>query len=131
MNATTFDQHPKLGTDYWADHDQFPLADWQQQVQDKNTRLGYWDWVLAQIETAQDVKGNTSDQGKLINLAFEEVQRVFPAVTTVTFDEHGRWVYLTDSDEAPSFDNTNIDMDLLDDASNSVLDLPATFKAAV
>lgn len=129
MNATTFDKHPELGTNYWSEHAQYPLADWQQLVQDNSTRLGYWDWVLAQVEEL-GVQANTSDQGKLVNLALAEVQRAFPSVVTVSFDEDGTWEFLTATGIAPNFDNTNIDMDLIEAASNTVLDLPATFKAA-
>ena len=34
--------------DYWGEGDKgYPLEDWRSEVQDNNTRLGYWDWVFS------------------------------------------------------------------------------------
>ena len=35
----------------WGTHPDYPLSDWQYEVNNDDTRLGYWDWVAAQIET--------------------------------------------------------------------------------
>jgi len=34
----------------WHEHDDYPLAQWQAAVSSDDTRLGYWDWVLTNIE---------------------------------------------------------------------------------
>ncbi|MGX1201105.1 hypothetical protein [Marinobacter sp. MBR-105] len=54
MKATDFDQHPELGDNFWGSDPQFPVADWQQEVANDDTRLGYWDWVQVQREQADD-----------------------------------------------------------------------------
>jgi len=35
---------------HWDDHDDFPPEDWQYEVANGDTRLGYIDWVNHQIE---------------------------------------------------------------------------------
>jgi hypothetical protein len=35
---------------HWGEHPDYPARDWKHEVVDGNTRLGYWDWVEAQIE---------------------------------------------------------------------------------
>ncbi|CCW16718.1 hypothetical protein EBBID32_10560 [Sphingobium indicum BiD32] len=39
--------------DPWADHPDHPVADWQAEVANSDTRLGYWAWVVARDEEAQ------------------------------------------------------------------------------
>lgn len=34
----------------WREHEKYPLSDWQAMVANDDTRLGYWDWVVTQIE---------------------------------------------------------------------------------
>ncbi len=34
--------------DYWSEDPAMPLADWQHEVANGDTRQGYWEWVLAQ-----------------------------------------------------------------------------------
>lgn len=34
----------------WDDHDKFPVHDWQSEVGNGDTRLGYWDWVETQLQ---------------------------------------------------------------------------------
>lgn len=31
--------------DYWADDPDHDIEDWKSEVQNNETRLGYWDWV--------------------------------------------------------------------------------------
>ena len=38
----------------WGEHPDFPSSDWQDEVADDATRLGYWDWVEAQIDALED-----------------------------------------------------------------------------
>ncbi|WP_294131763.1 hypothetical protein [Sphingobium sp.] len=35
--------------DPWAEHPDHPVADWQAEVANDDTRLGYWDWVAARL----------------------------------------------------------------------------------
>jgi hypothetical protein len=53
MKASEFDKHPELGDDYWGEHPEFAVTSWMQEVNYDDTRLGYWDWVLAMIEGAE------------------------------------------------------------------------------
>lgn len=40
---------------HWAEHDKFPSRDWRYEVADGDTRLGYWEWVAAQLnDTAEE-----------------------------------------------------------------------------
>lgn len=39
----------KYGT--WGEHPQFSEHDWREEVANRDTRRGYWDWVQAQIES--------------------------------------------------------------------------------
>lgn len=34
----------------WGSDEKFPHVDWQSQVADNDTRLGYWDWVKTKRE---------------------------------------------------------------------------------
>lgn len=38
--------------DYWGEDEQFSLADWRKEVNNDDTRLGYWAWVAEQREVA-------------------------------------------------------------------------------
>lgn len=38
------------GTGIWDVDPEFPVEDWRAEVQNDETRLGYWDWVDAQRE---------------------------------------------------------------------------------
>jgi hypothetical protein len=33
---------------HWADHPEYPFADWQRETAEGDTRLGYWEWIAAQ-----------------------------------------------------------------------------------
>jgi hypothetical protein len=46
MKATEFNQHALLGDDYWGSNERYTLAEWQCDVANDDTRLGYWDWVV-------------------------------------------------------------------------------------
>ena len=32
---------------YWGEHPDFPVADWQYEVANNDTRASYWEWVAA------------------------------------------------------------------------------------
>lgn len=32
----------------WGELEDYPRSDWIAEVQNQNTQLGYWDWVVAQ-----------------------------------------------------------------------------------
>ncbi|MHD0294308.1 hypothetical protein [Rhodococcus qingshengii] len=36
----------------WGEHPSHPARDWQHEVADGDTRLGYWAWVAAQLDNA-------------------------------------------------------------------------------
>lgn len=35
---------------HWGEHPDHPVSDWQYEVSNDDTRLGYWAWVANQIE---------------------------------------------------------------------------------
>lgn len=37
-----------------GEHPDHPASDWQAQVADGDTRLGYWDWLVVELETAAE-----------------------------------------------------------------------------
>lgn len=39
---------------YWGEHPIYTEEDWVIEVRDGNTRLGYWDWVQAQIDLREE-----------------------------------------------------------------------------
>ena len=43
----------------WNSHPTHSVTDWQQEVNENNTRRGYWEWVAAQIEEEDD---NSEDE---------------------------------------------------------------------
>ena len=34
----------------WGAHPTWPVEDWKTEVDNDDTRLGYWEWVVAQME---------------------------------------------------------------------------------
>lgn len=54
MKAHAFDEHTELGTNFWGSDEKSPVSDWQAEVANDDTRLGYWDWVLVKRELAED-----------------------------------------------------------------------------
>jgi hypothetical protein len=34
---------------YWNEHPSHPLIDWQREVTNGDTRLGYWPWVISEL----------------------------------------------------------------------------------
>jgi hypothetical protein len=39
---------------HWGQHPDFPVSEWQWEVAGDLTRLGYWEWVVNQIDRTQD-----------------------------------------------------------------------------
>ena len=39
---------------YWKEHPEFPVTDWQYEVQNDETRLGYWEWVVGKLEATDE-----------------------------------------------------------------------------
>jgi len=37
----------------WGEHHLFPASDWILDVRDEGTRIGYWEWVVNQIEARE------------------------------------------------------------------------------
>ncbi len=48
MNASRFHEVFGDDADFWGEDPDWRIEDWQIEVSEDNTRLGYWDWVLAQ-----------------------------------------------------------------------------------
>jgi hypothetical protein len=44
---------PLTGYQYWEDHPKYRSADWRLDVEEKNTRAGYWSWVKDRL--AEDI----------------------------------------------------------------------------
>lgn len=43
--------YPMLeGMGYWDEYETYPVADWQYEVANGDTRSGYWDWVKRKID---------------------------------------------------------------------------------
>lgn len=38
----------------WGSHEGWPVEDWQREVAEDNTRLGYWEWVEANVDLYGD-----------------------------------------------------------------------------
>lgn len=45
----------------WGEHPDHPSADWRIEVENQDTRLGYWDWVGAKAEQAIDDEADDDD----------------------------------------------------------------------
>jgi hypothetical protein len=45
----------------WDDHPDYPSKDWQHEVENGDTRRGYWDWVAAKLEEAENKGEETKD----------------------------------------------------------------------
>lgn len=51
MTATEFDEaFPDAEFDFWDSHPDYPVEDWQWEVSNDDTRLGYWGWVKSQMD---------------------------------------------------------------------------------
>lgn len=37
----------------WGSHRRYSVADWQYEVANNDTRLGYWEWVAHQIDAEE------------------------------------------------------------------------------
>ncbi len=51
-NLTSDQLRVKYGS--WGSHPRHPVEDWQAEVADDETRLGYWDWLEQRIAIDQD-----------------------------------------------------------------------------
>src|SRR3954463_16315784 len=61
---TTHPKAPQLiaGIDsVWDDHPDYPSEDWKYEVENGDTRCGYWDWVAAKLEEAGEQGDNLDD----------------------------------------------------------------------
>jgi hypothetical protein len=45
------------GDSEWGEHPNHPMEEWRNEVHCKNTRVGYWDWVVTKLKLA-DNKNN-------------------------------------------------------------------------
>jgi hypothetical protein len=63
LPETTHPDAPQLiaeADSVWDDHPNYPSEDWKYEVENGDTRRGYWDWVAAKIEEADD-EGDTPE----------------------------------------------------------------------
>lgn len=42
----------------WGSHATWPVQDWKYEVDNDDTRLGYWEWVAQQIEMHGEADGS-------------------------------------------------------------------------
>ncbi|MBD2745995.1 hypothetical protein IC232_04700 [Microvirga sp. BT688] len=49
----------------WDDHPDYPSEDWQYEVGNGDTRRGYWDWVAAKLEEAENEGDGAEDASDL------------------------------------------------------------------
>jgi hypothetical protein len=48
----------------WGEHEDFPVNDWREEVQNLHTRRGYWEWVAAELEArANEAAPAADDEG--------------------------------------------------------------------
>lgn len=47
------DQAAAQARDPWAEDPKFPASEWRREAWEDNTRLGYWEWVQHQRESAE------------------------------------------------------------------------------
>lgn len=40
---------------HWGEHPDHPVQDWQAEVANDDTRMGYWPWVASQVSTAESL----------------------------------------------------------------------------
>ncbi len=53
----------RTGMGVWGSDPDYPVADWQYEVANDDTRLGYWEWVEAQREHAEGACGDNPHGG--------------------------------------------------------------------
>lgn len=41
----------------WGETEHYPVEDWRYEVANDDTRLGYWDWVMTQMEIGEETWG--------------------------------------------------------------------------
>jgi len=39
---------------YWQENSDFPLRNWMDEVQNEDTRQGYWEWLVEKMEEAEE-----------------------------------------------------------------------------
>lgn len=52
-------KHQDMHGGSWGEHSEHPVAEWQQEVGNDYTRLGYWEWVAAR-EMNKDIESEES-----------------------------------------------------------------------
>lgn len=67
------------------------------------------------------------DINKVIYALFY-VKGFFPQITTVIYNKQGMWLYMDDNFNTPNFDDFDIDINVLEFASDSVTELPFIYQ---
>ena len=58
--SINYDDQRLISGGYWDDDDNYPIEDWQYEVANGNTRIGYWDWVKNQRSIDRMVNKNVN-----------------------------------------------------------------------
>src|ERR1700751_2754399 len=62
----------------WGEHPNHRMAEWQAEVHCKNTRIGYWEWVVTKIKLADDKNNEDAARADAEKEEFEELQAADP-----------------------------------------------------
>ena len=44
----------ECGGDLWGTHPQYPRTEWRYEVENGDTMLGYWEWVMCKLDEVED-----------------------------------------------------------------------------
>jgi len=82
---------------HWTEDDEFPIADWQDQVANDDTRQSYADWVTSQ-------RGDTDDDPQSVEVDLRAQMIVDPdtLLVTVTISTDHASITLVFGPDAPS-----------------------------
>ena len=62
-----------------------------------------------------------------LKTAFDHVKKFHPTLSIVIFDKQGKWQYMDEEFESFKFDD-KIDVSILEDASDSIVELPFIYQ---
>src|SRR3546814_1120620 len=56
----------------WGEYPEYPANDWRLEVENHDTRIGYWEWVAAKIEQAELERSeeHTSELQSLMRISY-------------------------------------------------------------
>jgi len=76
---------PLTTINHWGNHPDFPVEDWQYEVANNDTRLGYQDWLESRLELESEDKTNpvfvlSLEQAKQVLLIFNDAERWYKEI---------------------------------------------------